>query len=103
MTQDNTHKYISIEYDYKSQKLWFHSSVLDGLAEEGGYTVAWSEPNKEISMILSLSLFIQTTNYSMLKVIINYYGDKHELNTWSIYQLYHLAIAIKCKLVLRFQ
>ena len=38
----------------------------------------------------------------MLKVTINYYGDKHELNTRSIYQLYHLAIAIERKLLMRF-
>ena len=101
MTLDNTHKYISIEHDYKSQKLWFHSPVLERLAEEE-FTVAWSKPNKEISMIWSLSLFIRTTNYGMLKVAINYYGDKHELNTRSIYLLYHLAIVIERKLVMRF-
>ena len=57
--------HIYIEHDYKSQKLWFHSLVLDGLMEEG-FTVAWSEPNKEISMIWSLSLLIRITNCGML-------------------------------------
>ena len=32
-----------------------------------------------------------------------YYGDNHELNTRGIYQLYHLTIVIKLKLVMRFQ
>ena len=33
------------KHDYKSQKMWFHSPVLDGLAKER-FIVAESEPNK---------------------------------------------------------
>ena len=42
------------KHNYKSQKMWFHSSVLDRFAKEG-FTVAGSEPNKNKYNLIIIS------------------------------------------------